>query len=649
MRILPMTAAAALAAGAVLLPAPAARAAAPLSAPAAAVRTGTAPTAALERTVDRAVADRLAADRIPGAAVTVVSGGRTVLAKGYGVADTASKRRVDADRTGFFLGSLGKLFTAQAASQLAVAGKVDPKADVNRYLRRAAVPDTYPGRPVTLDNLLTHTGGFDSDIVGRNRARAAQVEPLAEGLTERRPARVRPPGTLAAYDNYGFALAGEVVAEASGESFPGYLDRHVFGPLGMTGSTAAQPGPASITGSLARGYRPSGDSGWTRDLGQYGSWSPAGPGIVSTAADMGRWMRGQLGADPAARLMQRAHFRGDPRLPGLGYGFEEWRRGALAGWFKDGDIPGFHSNLLLLPRQHVGVFVVFNGDGTDGTASWDGKRVIDAVADALAPGAGAPAPVHRAVGVDAGRYAGTYRPARVSRHSLMKVEALVGSVTVRRDGGGGDGGGDGGGLVTDGLSLDPEHTVQHWVPLGEGMFQERGGTARIAFPGTGGVLVSSVMPSTAYQKVTWSQSPALHMALLAGGGGVLALGAVAYPVTALVRRVRRRPAHAAGARAARMAAALAGVVALGFAGAFAAVVGDGNAMMEMVPLGSPLLSVVTWLGATVVGLCAVVLAGAVTAWCRGWWTRLGRLALTATALAGAAASAVLLTYHLAVV
>ncbi|MFE6850893.1 serine hydrolase domain-containing protein [Streptomyces sp. NPDC057674] len=597
----------------------------------------------LDSLVDTAVASYLEDDRIPGAAVTVVAGGRTVLAKGYGVADVQARTPVDPQRTGFFLGSLAKLFTAQAASQLIARGAVDPEADVNNYLRAVTVPDTYPGRPVTLDRLLTHTAGFDSDLVGRGRCRAGDVEPLAESLVTRRPPRVRAPGTVAAYDNYGFALAGQLVAEVSGRPFPAYVDEHILRPLGMARSTVAQPQPAPVAADLARGYRPDGASGWTQDKGQYGAWSPAGPGAVSTAADMGRWMTGQLtDGTPANRLMQQVHHRQDARMPGLGYGFEEWRRGGQSGWFKDGDIPGFHANLLLVPGHDVGVFVVFNGDGTDGRAAWDGKDLIDRVVSALLPdgpaATGPSATTDSSAGDSPDSYTGTYRPARVSRTSLMALEGLTGSVTVEKDGGNG--------LRTTGLSLDPDRPEQRWLPLGAGLFQERGGSrATLAFA-QGGVLVSSALPSTAYEKLTWRQSPVLHQALLATGLVVLLLAAAALPVTALVRRLRGSAPHPRAARAARATAVATGLTAGAFAAALAAVVSDGNAMAETVLLGSPLLTSVTILATALVPLTLCLLAGAIAAWLRRWWSVTGRVLFTATAAGACAMVSMLVQYHL---
>ncbi|BAJ26643.1 MULTISPECIES: serine hydrolase domain-containing protein [Kitasatospora] len=607
-------------------------------APASAVPSSVAPAsvasvADLGALVDRTVAEQLRRDRIPGAAVAVVRGDE-VLLRGYGLADTAARTPVDPERTGFYLGSLAKLFTAQAAADLVAAGRIDPDADVNRYLPPAnRIPDTYPGRPVTTDRLLTHTAGFDSDLVGVNSATPDGIPTLADSLAAHRPARVRPPGTLAAYDNYGAALAGLVVERVAGKPYAEHLHDTVLGPLGMTRTSFAQPHPAALT--PARGYRPDGAADWTEEHGQYGPWTPSGPGGLTTAADMARWLRDQLAPGPAARLMQTTHYRQHPRLPGLGWAYEGWTRDGFTGWFKDGDLPGFHGNLLVLPEQHLGVYVVYNGDGTDGTAGWDGKQLIRAIVDTL-PGAAAVTGGDTGPVDGGGRYAGTYLAARGSRDSMMRTEELFGAVTVTTA--------DAGLLRTEGLSPDPRTPVQYWRPLGDGQYLERDGQARIAF--RDGVLTASDNASTAYRRLGWCERPGPRLAVLGAALAVLLGAAVAVPATALTRRLRRCPAHPLPARAARAAAAVTGLLAAGFLTALLALVADGNAMMEAVPLGTPLALAPTWWGAALPPAALAVTAGATAGWLRGWWRLPGRIAMTATATAAAAFTAFLADYHL---
>ncbi|GAA4619778.1 serine hydrolase [Actinoallomurus vinaceus] len=589
--------------------------------------------------MDEIVPGLLAKDRIPGAAVVVVAGGRQVLARGYGVADVATRRPVDTEHTGFFMGSMAKLFTATAALQLVDQGRLDLHADVNRYLTDFKIRDTYPGRPVTLENLLTHTAGFDDDIVGAARANPADVEPLGESLAKRQPARVRPPGTVVAYDNYGTALAGYLVEVASGEPFARYVDEHVLRPLGMSTTTFAQPHAAAIDATLARGYRPAG-SGYAVEKGQYGPWSPTGAGPVSTPADMGRFMLAQLTNDSrlgrdVARRMQQRHFAQDPRIPGMGYQFEERPRNGRRVLFKDGDVPGFHDQMALLPDEGIGVYVAFNGDGTDAVAGWDGLSVIERLIDRYLPG-GTTAPQDARAG-DVSRYAGTYRSVRTSHHALTKVSTLVSSVTVRADGAGA--------LTTTGLTPDPDRETQHWAQAGPGLFRERGGQDLIAFDGRG-ILSASATPAEAYEKLEWADSPALYLPMFGAGALVLVLCFLGVPVAALVRRLRGRPVRSRASRAAWLTAWVTGALATAFLAGFASLMTDGNALTEKIMLGSSSLTVLPVVMAVAFVPAAGVLAGTAAAWWRGWWGWSGRLAYTAIGLAGVAFLKVALTYNL---
>ncbi|MFF0150147.1 serine hydrolase domain-containing protein [Micromonospora sp. NPDC005203] len=142
----------------------------------------------LGQLVDQVVSTQLARDRIPGAAVVVVAGGKQVFAKGYGVSNVPARTPVDAASTVFFTGSVAKIFTATAAAQLIRQGKLDPSADVNTYLKAFKIRDTYPGRPVRVADLLTHTAGFDDDPRGVAVADPAAVPALGSTSPRTSPA-----------------------------------------------------------------------------------------------------------------------------------------------------------------------------------------------------------------------------------------------------------------------------------------------------------------------------------------------------------------------------------------------------------------------------------------------------------------------------
>nr|MDT0526812.1 hypothetical protein [Streptomyces sp. DSM 41633] len=123
--------------------------------------------------------------------------------------------------------------------------------------------------------------------------------------------------------------------------------------------------------------------------------------------------------------------RTDGTRPGLGYILEERVRSGQRMLVKEGDLPGFHGNLALLPERGAGVYVVYNGDGEGGGATWAGQEVADLVADHFGAARSAEQPVERSASyADVSPYEGDYRSTRTSSSELTRIGALTGSVRV---------------------------------------------------------------------------------------------------------------------------------------------------------------------------------------------------------------------------
>ena len=231
-------------------------------------------------------------------------------------------------------------------------------------------------------HLLTHTAGFESDVLGTSWTDPAEAEPLSRVAQDGLPERVRPPGTVLAYDNYAYDLAGYLVELASHQPYADYVREHILDPLGMTATSFAAPLPAGIAATMAKDY-----GGGTAYAHYYGH-PASGTGPVTTAADMGRFMTALLSDDPrlgrgVAALMKSRAYAQDPRLPGIGYGLEVTVRNGHRLLFKGGDVNGCHELLALLPDQDTGIYLVFNGeDGLPESA----YAVLDAIVDRLFPG-----------------------------------------------------------------------------------------------------------------------------------------------------------------------------------------------------------------------------------------------------------------------
>ena len=114
--------------------------------------------------------------------MAVVSDGKIVLLKGYGLADVASRRPIDPERTTFRVGSLSKLFTWTAAMQLVEEGRLDLDRDINDYID-FKIPERF-GKPITLRDLMTHTADVvkaDVALLAFGAGATCQTTPSTDG------------------------------------------------------------------------------------------------------------------------------------------------------------------------------------------------------------------------------------------------------------------------------------------------------------------------------------------------------------------------------------------------------------------------------------------------------------------------------------
>src|SRR5260370_12600005 len=128
---------------------------------------------------------------IAGASVLVMKDGKLLLEKGYGFADAKEQKPVDPATTIFRLASISKLFTWVAVMQLQEQGKLDLDTDVNNYLDFKIRPAF--DKPITLRNLMTHTGGFEEEARDILLIKSKQSPTLLDFLLENQPPRPFPP------------------------------------------------------------------------------------------------------------------------------------------------------------------------------------------------------------------------------------------------------------------------------------------------------------------------------------------------------------------------------------------------------------------------------------------------------------------------
>jgi CubicO group peptidase (beta-lactamase class C family) len=238
--------------------------------------------------VDRLAGDLMKATGIPGLAVAIVRGGKTVYAKGFGVRD-ASKgdgqdNKVDAD-TVFQLASVSKSVGATVVAHEVSTNVITWDTPVVSKLPWFALSDPYVTDHVTIADLYSHRSGLP-DHAGDN------LEDLGydrrQVLERLKYLPLAPFRISYAYTNFGLTAGAEAVAAAAGKSWEDLSDEVLYRPLGMASTSSrfadfmARPNRAVLHVKVGDKWEPR----FKRDPDPQ---TPAG-GASSSVNDMARWL-----------------------------------------------------------------------------------------------------------------------------------------------------------------------------------------------------------------------------------------------------------------------------------------------------------------------------------------------------------------------
>lgn len=349
------------------------------------VATGVVDLAAL----DRFMREQMAAASIPGAAVAITRRDRVLHVAGWG---NDGDGAAVTGRTMFRIASLSKSFTALAVMQLVEDGRASLDDRVAVHLPEFRLADPR-GVDITVRQLLDQTSGLaDREVPDLSRPQPATT---AQAVTSLRSARlVADPGTQWNYHNPNYQVAARLVEVLSGETFDHYLATHVFEPAGMDSSLTFDTGDQEVPG-LADGHVVA--YGHPVAVQAPASFDVGAGGVVSTAADMARWLivhsnNGRATDD--TRLLTRRSLTEMHTAGAVGGGY-------ALGWDTDGpsaaptllehsgNLLTFSSYQAVLPASGYGVVVLLNsGSGLmlDQTALFAGVLDIIEGADATPPG-----------------------------------------------------------------------------------------------------------------------------------------------------------------------------------------------------------------------------------------------------------------------
>ena len=315
------------------------------------------------------LAERMAAMHVNGVSIAVIHNGQIEWARGYGVATIGGPQVTP--ETLFQAGSISKPVAALAALRMVQQGKLTLDADVNSMLKSWKLPDApvAAGKPVTLRELLTHTGG--TTVHGfPGYATDAPVPTLIQVLNGEKPANTAPirietePGTKWNYSGGGFTIMQQIVIDQSGEAFPKLLDDTVLTPIGMTHSTYRQPLPTDRKALAATPYDAEGKP---IPGGAHTYPEMAAAGLWTTPSDIARYeIEVQTSLAGKSNHVLSQQMTKQMLTPGLG----SWGLGVQLGgsptnpYFTHGGVnEGFESLFVAYEQGGDGAVVMTNAQG----------------------------------------------------------------------------------------------------------------------------------------------------------------------------------------------------------------------------------------------------------------------------------------------
>jgi CubicO group peptidase (beta-lactamase class C family) len=296
----------------------------------------------------------------PGCAVGAVQNGKTLLAKGYGLADLEHDAPLTPN-TPIYLASVSKQFTAMAVLLLVEDGKLQLSDSVRKIIPE--LPEYFSA--VTIYHLLTHTSGV-RDYLALGSLAGWSIPSLNDDgflrVLSRQRALNFEPGSEFLYSNSGYVLLSLVVKRVAEKNLNDFAQERIFGPLGMT-ATRYQHNHATLLPGKANGYQivivPQVANDMLDTVGD--------GGIYSTVEDMLRWGTSfddpKVGAKALATMSTPGKLssgKNTGKETGYGMGLvPDDYRGLKTVWHNGGFV-GYHAQFMHFTGQKFSVVCLCN-------------------------------------------------------------------------------------------------------------------------------------------------------------------------------------------------------------------------------------------------------------------------------------------------
>lgn len=329
-------------------------------------------------------------NEIVGGSALALRAGDIVLRHDVGYADLEAGTTVN-ERTIFHWGSITKTLTAIAIMQLRDRGLLSLDDPVTRWVPELRkIHDPYGAiDSITIEMLLSHSSGLQNPTWPWTEGR--DWEPF-EPTTWNQLVAMMPyqqllfrPGERYSYSNPGFIYLARIIETLTGDSWQTYIQKHLFSPLGLTGSYFGTT-PYWLAGDRSHNYDivpaegggtrridngadfdpgitiPNG--GWNAPIGELAAYAAFLANETAHSPEMQRRLDAVLSRASLAEMWQPRVAVSDDAASGhsesMGLSFFLVRDGEHSLIGHTGSQAGFRAFFYFQPEKETAVILVFN-------------------------------------------------------------------------------------------------------------------------------------------------------------------------------------------------------------------------------------------------------------------------------------------------
>lgn len=292
--------------------------------------------------------------------VLVAIDGLNIFEKSLSYADPIKKLPLQTSSI-FQLASVSKQFTAAAILMLKSDQMIDLDDDLNKYIPELPYPN------VTLRHLLHHMGGLPNYmyLVDKywDKERCPTNEDVIALMAKYKLAAFFKPGYKYDYSNTGYVMLASVVERVSGMSLNSFLQRRIFGPLGMKNTYVYSAVDTSISHRQEDGFRHL-RRGYARIYETKNNGAVGDKGVCSTTGDLFIWDQALYNGSPIPYELVEEAFLPAKTSSGkevaYGYGFRLKIENEQPVYYHNGVWEGSRTNFHRYPSSRNTIIVLNN-------------------------------------------------------------------------------------------------------------------------------------------------------------------------------------------------------------------------------------------------------------------------------------------------